>query len=69
MAEMSADAKRELANLVQDWGMLGVLRALADFCGHWSRHYDKSRATESYAHAEISLRALADYLDKITNFS
>jgi hypothetical protein len=64
MTEMPDEFKRQLAVLVRDWGMLGVLRALADFCGHWSREYDPSPATHRYAQAEAMLKDLADFLDR-----
>jgi len=69
MTEMTNDAKRELGHLVEDWGYVFVLRALAGFAGHWSRIYDQSRATDGYASAEVQLNALADYLEGISNVS
>jgi len=69
MTEMTNEAKRELANLVEDWGMIGVLRALAGFCGHWSRHYDPSPATAMYGCAEGDINAIVDRLESKTNVS
>jgi len=61
--EMPEEYKQQLAVLVRDWGMLGVLRGLADINEHWSIYFDASAATRSYGVAATSLRALADYLE------
>lgn len=67
--EMPDDEKKKLACLVRDWGMIGVVRALAGFCGHWSRHYDQSPATREYALVEAQLHGVADHLERMTNAS
>jgi len=67
MSDMPDEYRQQLATLVRDWGMLGVLRGLADICGHWSRYFDQSPATRSYAHAEKALVALAEWLEGKSN--
>jgi hypothetical protein len=67
MTEMPDEYAQQLQTLVRDWGMLGVLRELARICGHWSRHYNPSAATRSYAVAEVQLRSVADYLESVSN--
>jgi len=69
MTPMPDEPKKQLAILVRDYGYLAVLHALADFAGHWSRIYDRSKVTDGYASAEVLLRALADYLEGISNVS
>jgi len=64
MTELSEEADQQLAKFVHQWGLLAVLRALADITGNWSRDYDPSPATERYHHAEKTLLELADYLDR-----
>jgi hypothetical protein len=64
MTDMPHEDKQQLATLVRDYGMLGVLRTLAEICGNWSREYDPSPATHRYAQAEAMLKDLADFLDR-----
>jgi hypothetical protein len=66
MTEMPEEARRELFELVKAWGMIGVLRALADLCGYWSKSYDPSPATEGYRRAEDNINALASDLFRMS---
>ena len=65
MTDMPDEYRQQLAIIVRDCGMLGVLRALAAICGTWSRQYDPSPATAAYGCAEIDLDAIADRLERL----
>jgi len=66
-AAMPEHDRQALYALVKNWGLLRVLRALADLCTHWSTYYDPSPATKNYAITAIELRSVADRLDAADN--